>query len=207
MVLHARVCGRVGSRPIKTSPGPRKRVPGLLIYYSMRALQFWKAVVEDKVDFLEDLIESLERLGIRYCVIGGQAVNAYVDPLVSLDLDLVIAVDQISAVQSRFADRFKVEEFPHSLNISAPGSSLRVQIQKDPRYFPFVERSSPREVLGLVLPVARLEDVLDGKVWAATDKNGRPSKRRKDLLDIGRLIESHPRLRNRVPADVLVQLG
>ena len=45
-----------------------------------------------------------------------------------------------------------------------PGSDLRVQIQTDPRYFPFIDRAAVREVLGLSLPVASLEDVLAGKV-------------------------------------------
>ena len=77
----------------------------------------------------------------------------------------------------------KVEEFPHSLNVAAPGSELRVQIQTDPRYGEFVERASIREVLGLPLPVASLEDVLQGKIWAASDPKRRGSERHKDLLD------------------------
>ena len=56
---------------------------------------------------------------------------------------------------------FQVEAFPHSLNISSIGSNLRVQFQSDPRYGDFVERASVREVLGLQLPVAALEDVLE----------------------------------------------
>lgn len=61
-------------------------------------------------------------------------------------------------------------------------------------------------MLGLKLPVARLEDVLQGKVWAAQDPDRRPSKRQKDLADISRLIEAYPALRSRVPDDVLSRL-
>jgi len=76
----------------------------------------------------------------------------------------------------------------HSLNVSAEGSHLRVQIRTDPRYFELPERSSVREVLGLPLdieqvltlltgatlrvlrlPVAAAEDVLDGKIWAVQE--------------------------------------
>lgn len=53
----------------------------------MQALQFWKIVTEDRTGFLEDLLGLLDQNGIRFCLIDGQAVNAYVDPLVSLDLD------------------------------------------------------------------------------------------------------------------------
>jgi hypothetical protein len=173
----------------------------------MQALAFWKAVAMDKSNFLEGLIGLLAEHQIRYCVIGGQGVNAYAEPLVSLDLDLVVAVDQMQEVERLFASRYKIERFPHSLNVSEPDSQLRVQIQTDPRYFDFPSRSEEQEVLGLHLPVASIEDVLSGKIWAAQDPERRASKRRKDLLDIERLIEAHPRLRSQVPQDLLSLLG
>ena len=61
-------------------------------------------------------------------------------------------------------------------------------------------------VLGLELPVASLEDVLQGKVWAALDPQRRGSKRQKDLADIARLIEAYPELRAQVPPEVLARL-
>ncbi len=173
---------------------------------TMRAPAFWKTVTLDRSNFLESLVALLEEQGIRYCVIGGQGVNAYVEPLVSLDLDLVIAVDQMERAESLLRERFQVERFPHSLNIAAAGSSLRVQVQTDPRYFGFVDRASRREVLGVTLPVAGLEDVLQGKIWAAGDPERRASKRHKDLLDIERILESHPQLRERVPPEILARL-
>ena len=61
-------------------------------------------------------------------------------------------------------------------------------------------------MLGIPLPVAAAEDVLQGKVWAAQDPERRASKRQKDLADIARLVESQPALRDRVPNDVLDRL-
>ena len=116
---------------------------------------------------MDDLIALLEEHRIRYCLIGGQAVNAYADPLVSLDLDLVVAVDQLPLAEELFRVRFHLERFAHSLNLSAPGSSLRVQIQTDPRYAHFSERASVREVLGLRASVAVTEDVLQGDLGGA----------------------------------------
>ena len=173
----------------------------------MKALSFWKAVTMDRADLLERVLTLLTENGIRFCVIGGQAVNAYVEPLVSLDLDLAIAVEQLVQVRKLLEQIFTVEEFPHSLNISTPDSDLRIQIQTDPRYSGFVERATPREILGLQLPVASLEDVLQGKIWAASNPKRRPTKRRKDLLDIQRILESRPDLEPQVPAEIRSKIG
>lgn len=172
----------------------------------MRALAFWKTVTVDEANLLEQLVSLLEEAGVRYCVVGGQAVNAYVEPVVSLDLDLVVAASDLERVESLLARRFHVDRFPHSLNVSVAGSDLRVQIQLDPRYHAFVERASVQEILGVRLPVAHVEDVLQGKVWAAEDETRRASKRQKDLADIARLLERYPHLRARVPAAILDRL-
>jgi hypothetical protein len=161
----------------------------------------------DQSNFLEGLIGLLAEHQIRYCVIGGQGVNAYAEPLVSLDLDLVVGVDQLEGVEKLLRSRFHVERFPSSLSVSEAGSQLRVQIQTDPRYFDFPSRSAEQDVLGVRLPVASIEDLLAGKLWAAQDLERRASKRRKDLLDIERLIEAHPRLRRLVPADILARFS
>ncbi len=172
----------------------------------MQAQTFWKVITMDQENFLDRLITLLEEQAIRYCVIDGQAVNAYVEPLVSLDLDLVVAMDQLQQVETLLAENFKVKRFPHSLNVFLAGSDLRVQIQTDPRYATFPERASSGDVLGVTLPVASVEDILAGKVWAAQDPTRRPSKRQKDLADIARLIESYPDLRDQIPPDVLSRL-
>ena len=172
----------------------------------MRASAFWKTVTIDRTDFLERLIGLLSEHDIRYCVVGGQAVNAYAEPLVSLDLDLAIALDHLPLIEALLRQEFRVERFPHSLNVSDPGSDLRVQIQTDARYPAFVDRAIIHEVLGHRLPVACLEDVLRGKVWAVMDDARRPSKRQKDLADIARLLEAYPSLRDQVPSEVLSKL-
>jgi hypothetical protein len=172
----------------------------------MRAPTFWKTVTMDKSNFLEGLISALDENRIRYCVIGGQGVNAYVEPLVSLDLGIVIAIDRIDAARNLLSRGFSVSEFPNSLNIAAPGSELRVQIQTDPRCFAFAEHATRRGVLGIKLPVAAVEDILQGKIWAVSDPPQRPAKRRKDLLDIERILEARPDLRPRVPAGILDRL-
>jgi hypothetical protein len=172
----------------------------------VQALAYWKAVTQDRTDFLDDFLDLLVENGIRYAVIGGQGVNAYAEPLVSLDLDVAVATDDLDRIERLLSDRFHVAHFPHSINVDATGSQLRVQIQTDPRYAAFVSRATPREVLGVTLQVAAVEDVLQGKLWAFLDEQRRGTKRQKDLADIGRLIEAYPHLRARVPREVLDRL-
>jgi hypothetical protein len=172
----------------------------------MQALTFWKTITMDQSNLLENLISLLNEQGIRFCVIGGQAVNAYVEPLVSLDLDLVVAVDQLEQVEALLEPHFDLKRFPHSLNITMSGPDLRVQIQTDERYSAFVERTVVRTVLGMELPVANVEDVLQGKIWAALDPERRGSKRQKDLADIARILEKYPELRAHVPQEIRSRL-
>ncbi len=172
----------------------------------MQALRFWKTITMDQADFLESLVALFREHDIQFCVIGGQAVNAYVEPLVSLDLDVVVAVHQFERVKELLNRHFVVKGFPHSLNVSLAGSDLRVQIQTDPRYARFVEGAVWRNVLGLELPVASLEDVLQGKIWAVQDLQRRGSKRQKDLADIARILEKYPEMRVRVPEEIRARL-
>lgn len=157
----------------------------------------------DRSNLLERFIGLLSEQDLGYCVIGGQGINAYVEPVVTLDLDLVIATDDIERARALLQQEFEVKQFEHSLNITLPDSRLRVRIQTDPRYSAFVQRAEPREILGLILPVARIEDLMQGKIWAVQDPTRRGSKRLKDLADIARLLESRPELRSQVPADIL----
>jgi len=177
-----------------------------LLRETMQALTFWKTITLDQSNLLEKLISLLNEEGIRFCAIDGQAVNVYVEPLVSLDLDLVVAVDQLEQVEALLETHFDLKRFPHSLNIGMPGSDLRVQIQTDERYSSFVERAGVMMVLGMTLPVASLEDVLQGKVWAALDPERRGSKRQKDLADIARILEKYPDLRTQVPQEIRARL-
>jgi predicted nucleotidyltransferase len=172
----------------------------------MQAFTFWKMVTMDHSNLLENLIELLKKYEIRFCVIGGQAVNAYAEPLVSLDLDLAVAVDQMDEVEALFKKHFVVKRFPHSLHVTISDSDVRVQIQTDERYSSFLERAVPRPLLGMELPVASVEDVLQGKIWAALDTERRGSKRQKDLADIARILENYPQFRSRVPQEILGRL-
>src|SRR5438132_5048667 len=102
----------------------------------MQALEFWKAVTVDRTDFLERIIALLEKNRIRFCVVGGQAVNAYAEPVVSIDLDIAVAVEDLS----------RAEVLLQTLS----------PVQKDARYAAFPDRAQNRNVLGLTFPVATI---------------------------------------------------
>jgi len=173
----------------------------------MTAQEFQKRTTGDESDFLNRFLALLNELGSRFCIIGGQGVNAYVEPLVSLDLDVVVAAGQLPELEKRAEREFKLQRFPHSLNLSAPGSDLRVQIQLDTRYQAFLDRAARQMVLGTPMPVASVDDVLRGKIWAYQDDARRGSKRQKDLADIARLLEAHPRLEPTVPQAISQKLA
>ena len=168
--------------------------------------EFFQRAANGKVDFLQELLEVLATQDVSFCVIGGLAVNAYAEPVVSLDLDMVVVAEQLEFLVDRLPERFTVRYFPHSVNIYSPGSDLRVQIQTDVRYQSFVARAERRNVLGYDLPVAALEDVFQGKLWAYADPERRPSMRQKDLADILRLVENHPNLAGLLPETIRVLL-
>lgn len=142
-----------------------------------------------------------------YCLVGGLAVNCYVEPVYTLDADFVVAAEKLSAVAAELERRgFTLQKFPHSLNAQAPESELRIQFTTDSRYQDFPVRAQVREVLGVQVSVAALEDVVQGKLWAWSDPERRLTKRKKDELDLLRLAEAYPRLREAYPVELRKQL-
>jgi hypothetical protein len=91
--------------------------------------------------------------------------------------------------------------------MQAPESDLRIQFTTDERYQTFLSQSSKREVLGLSVAVACLEDVTRGKLWAYHNPQRRLSKRKKDELDLIRLAEAYPELKSLYPKELLEQIG
>jgi hypothetical protein len=173
----------------------------------MTGRAFLNGVTHSQEDIVQLLLSLLEKTRSGYCVIGGLAVNAYAEPVVSLDLDLVVVADRVDDLRSAaLAAGMKTERFEHSLNLSLTKSDLRIQVQTDPRYQAFIDRAEQREVLGYQMVVAGLGDVLRGKVWAYSDKTRRASKRQKDLSDIMRLVETHPELAADLPPEIAARL-
>lgn len=173
----------------------------------MTKKEFLKKIAHEKKDLLQEFVNLLKRRRISFCIIGGLAVNAYAEPVVSLDLDTVIIAECLKDLLSELRRKYRVKRYSNSINISSYYSDLRIQIQTDLRYQPFIGRAVYKDVLGYRLPVATIEDVLQGKIWAAQDNTRRASKRQKDLADILRLIEAKKSLILRVPHSIRKKLS
>ena len=71
------------------------------------------------------------------------------------------------------------------------------------RYATFPARAVEAELFGVRLPVAALDDLVRGKLWAAADPARRATKRQKDRLDLTRLAESPPSLLPLIPLGLI----
>jgi hypothetical protein len=156
-------------------------------------------------DFVR-LIELCQTLG-PYCLVGGLAVNCYVEPVYTVDADRVVIAGRLTELTERLeAEGYRIERHPYSVNAFPPSSEIRAQFTTDPRYQDFLARSVEAEVLGVRARVACLEDVVRGKLWAYKDPARGLSKRKKDELDLIRLAEAYPQLRALYPREILDQI-
>jgi len=114
--------------------------------------------------------------------------------MVTQDVDFVVASDAGERVVSLLEQAgFKSERFEWSINFKGR-SAVMVQLTIDAFYRDFPSRAVLADVHGILLRVASLEDTLRGKMKAWSEPGPRQSNRIKDLADIARLLESHPRL-------------
>jgi hypothetical protein len=174
----------------------------------MIAQKFVRAVANGEIDLFALLFELLTETKSSYCLIGGMAVNAYAEPVVSLDVDVVVDAGKVEGFCARAKGRgLGIERFENSINLSSKASDLRVQIQTDTRYQAFIPRSRRKTLLGRRVRVADAADLLQGKIWAYLDETRRKSKRQKDLADIMRLVEADPSLTDRLPPQVRRMVG
>ncbi len=81
----------------------------------------------------------------------------------------------------------------YPVNATAPESELRIQFTASERH-------------RYTAKVACLEDVTHGKLRAYSDPCRRPSKRKKDELDLIRLAEVYPELKSLYPAELRDQI-
>jgi hypothetical protein len=174
----------------------------------MTMRQFYDWQTAGGGDDVSRLVATLERAEIAWCMIGGLAVNHWArEPLATADVDVVIAAGQVdAAVKALRQEGFTAKKFAWSVNLKGR-SQVTVQISTEEVYRDFPSRSVPTDIHGILMRVASREDTLRGKLLAYQDPQRRASKRQKDLLDILRLVEAHPKLRKLLPAGVAKKLA
>lgn len=174
----------------------------------MTPKKFYDWQTSGGTDDVMRLVDCLERTDIQWCAIGGIAVNHWADePMVTQDVDLVVAVESIEdTVKILEKAGFRSERFPWSINFRGR-SKVSIQLSTEKSYQEFPSRSVPADVHGILMRVASLEDTLEGKIRAWKDPSRRQSKRLKDLGDIARLIETHPHLWKSLPEELKSEIN
>lgn len=180
----------------------------------MTEQQIYDGVVMSGTTDFAFVVEVLRRRRADWCVIGGMAVNAYVRPVYTADLDMVVVTTDLAPVLAdlRVAD-FRIKEFPFSINAQRRAGPterashlLMVQFSKAEKYQGFVERAVLRPLLGLDVPVAAPVDLAQGKLSAWGDPSRREAKRSKDESDLLRLGEEFPDVYAMLPVELRARL-
>lgn len=166
----------------------------------MTGKQFFDWQTSGGTDDVMRLIDALERADVAWCAIGGVAVNHWAEqPMVTQDVDLVVAIEAVDRAVSLLEDAgFHAERFPWSVNFKGR-SAVSIQLSIEEFYRDYPSRAVAADVHGMLMRVACLEDTLKGKIKAWSEPERRQSKRIKDMADIARLVEAHPKLWNDLP--------
>jgi hypothetical protein len=122
--------------------------------------------------------------------------------LITLDCDVIVVASRVEELENELRQQCRVERFAHSLNLTDPQSKVRIQIQMDKHLQSFLSRRRKASVLEREMFVATPEDLLASKIDAYREPTRRRMKREKDRLDILRLVEVQPQLKQLVPTDL-----
>lgn len=161
----------------------------------MSAKRFYDWQTAGGTDDVMRMEDCLERADVAWCAIGGVAVNHWAqEPMVTQDVEFVVVSDAIERTVSLLEEAgFRSERFEWSVHFKGR-STVLIQLSTEEFYRDFPSRAVPADVHGILLRVASLEDTLRGKMKAWAEPSRRQSKRIKNLADIARLVEAHPRL-------------
>jgi hypothetical protein len=172
----------------------------------MTATEIYESVTNGGASDFAEIVAVLNRHK-PWCLIGGLAVNCFVEPVYTTDVDIVVVAKNLEQIEEELKGAgFRVKRFEHSMNAQRPRSKLNIQFITDARYQEFLVGAAEHEVLGVSVPVASLKNITRGKVWEWQDEQRRATKRKKDELDLMRIAESHLELRELIPVEIVKQL-
>ena len=160
----------------------------------------------DFEDLLARLTEEIERSGLDFMLIGGQAVLLHGAPRLTEDVDLTLAAGPAALpVVLEVCDSLGLEPLPEDprsfvqetfvLPAAEPGTGVRVDIIFSTTEYErrAIERAVRVEIRGVAVPFASAEDLLIHKLFA-----GRP----RDLEDAASVVR---RRRSTLDWDYLMQ--
>src|SRR5258708_2059619 len=131
----------------------------------MTALQIFDLGVPGAENDFLAVVELLERLEVSWCLIGGIALNAYVEAVYTADADFVVVASELDFVCAELAGLgFEIASHRFSVNAHTLGSALVVQFTTDSRYQAFLDRAVLQKVFAVPCRVAALADIFQGKL-------------------------------------------
>jgi hypothetical protein len=123
----------------------------------MTSTEIFESVTNGGASDFAAVVTILNQHG-RWCLVGGLAVNCYVEPVYTVGADMMVISTSLPKIQNELsADGFQVTEHEHSVNAQMKGSELRIQFTTDPRYQDFLADTKTKTVLGCEVPVPRLQ--------------------------------------------------
>jgi len=158
-------------------------------------------------DALKQVIDILAANG-DYCLIGGMAINCYVEPVYTEDTDFAIAFDDKTKIKKTFKDAgIKVKDNRYDMSIFVPNSQLIIHITTDERYKNFGKDAKEHMLFDeFKVKVASLENLIQAKTWCLEDSCRKASKQFKDQADLCRIGENYPELQNLLPKEIRIVL-
>src|SRR5438876_6822111 len=119
----------------------------------MTAAEIYESVTNGGASDFAELVTVLNR-NKPWCLIGGLAVNCYVEPVYTVDVDLVVVATNLEKIERELeTSGFKTKRFEHSMNAQRSDSKLNVQFTTDSRYQDFLRDWTEHDVLGISVPV------------------------------------------------------
>lgn len=145
----------------------------------------------EQIDYVfETVSKKLPEAGVEFLMIGGHAVNYYGYTRATLDVDFMIAAQDVSAVRQVMKDAgfTNISEGETVIFFTLPDSAVRVD------FLP-VDSGTIAELLsnavsveygGVWLTLPCLPDLLSMKLFAL--KSGSPRRKERDMADIVQLV-------------------
>ena len=124
-------------RAVSKIAGPKIDSRGsawLLAFAIMTAAEVFESVTNGGSKDFSALVRILNA-NQPWCLIGGLAVNCYVEPIYTIDADIVVMTDRLSQISKQLEQaEFQIQKFEHSIDAKGQQSQLRIQFTTDVRY-------------------------------------------------------------------------